>query len=712
MKHGAPRVVVAVAVTAALSLWPLLAPAAVALAQTPVTTGPGTQVMEECRDFASPSLGAHLRICEGTPWPARTEKYVMPLLAANRDKFKGKTVLDIGTGSGILALFAARQGASKVIATDIEPAAIACTRENAQRLGVASIVETRLVSLKDPSAYSVIRPGETFDIIVSFPMGFLNRAPTVVSGAIDDGITPNDTTRFGFSIVNGLATHLRPGGTLILCYRFAVLHSLMVDYARHLGYVVEHHPALKIMPPDYVTMFRAFAIQVALSEGVDPSALIPPGFAAARPGHDGVPESPTRTGPAFDWPVARWLPEASDDDASVPRGYFLRGPSFPGIPWLPRANPPGGHALPDYTKVDLSAEQGMAFPRLWGTDLDRILPGLMVIRQASTGSRRPGTPTARLEVTPAPKPASSTNAQSSATTSPENEVDGGCFEYQSELVKGPVRVCRKTLWPLEVESDIMTLMQANPDRFAGKTVLDVDTGSGILAIYAAQLGATKVVALDTEPRAVVCARDNARRLGLTSVIETRELSSTNLSAFSVIRPGEVFDVVVSAPPYAVTRVPFITPGGVDRSIASDDTARLGLSIIGELREHLSPGGTAVLCYRSAVLHDLLVAYARHLGFAVSEHPAQFLVDADYRALYNTFAAQVARSEGVEPSALFLPRPALDVDVPASYMMTEYLVGKTGRFPRLWDDDTNSVMPGLIVIRKQPAWSGQEGASAP
>ncbi|TPW15993.1 MAG: hypothetical protein FD129_801 [bacterium] len=60
----------------------------------------------------------------------------------------------------------------------------------------------------------------------------------------------------------------------------------------------------------------------------------------------------------------------------------------------------------------------------------------------------------------------------------------------------------------------------------------------------------------------------------------------------------------------------------------------------------------------------------------------------------------------------MPRPALDVEVPASYMMTEYLVGKTGRFPRLWDDNTNSVMPGLIVLRKQPAWSGQEGASAP
>jgi ribosomal protein L11 methyltransferase len=42
----------------------------------------------------------------------------------------------------------------------------------------------------------------------------------------------------------------------------------------------------------------------------------------------------------------------------------------------------------------------------------------------------------------------------------------------------------------------------------GATVLDVGTGSGILAIAAAQLGASRVLALDTDPMAVQVAREN------------------------------------------------------------------------------------------------------------------------------------------------------------------------------------------------------------
>ena len=45
----------------------------------------------------------------------------------------------------------------------------------------------------------------------------------------------------------------------------------------------------------------------------------------------------------------------------------------------------------------------------------------------------------------------------------------------------------------------------------GMAVLDVGTGSGILAITAAKLGASRVVALDIDPQAVRAARQNFRR---------------------------------------------------------------------------------------------------------------------------------------------------------------------------------------------------------
>ena len=49
----------------------------------------------------------------------------------------GARVIDYGCGSGILAIAAARLGAREVVALDIDPQALAATRDNAQRNGVA-----------------------------------------------------------------------------------------------------------------------------------------------------------------------------------------------------------------------------------------------------------------------------------------------------------------------------------------------------------------------------------------------------------------------------------------------------------------------------------------------------------------------------------------------------------------------------------------------
>uniref|UniRef100_UPI0013D74504 50S ribosomal protein L11 methyltransferase n=1 Tax=Klebsiella aerogenes TaxID=548 RepID=UPI0013D74504 len=49
----------------------------------------------------------------------------------------GKTVIDYGCGSGILAIAALKLGAAKAIGIDIDPQAIQASRDNAQRNGVA-----------------------------------------------------------------------------------------------------------------------------------------------------------------------------------------------------------------------------------------------------------------------------------------------------------------------------------------------------------------------------------------------------------------------------------------------------------------------------------------------------------------------------------------------------------------------------------------------
>lgn len=51
--------------------------------------------------------------------------------------FAGKTVIDFGCGSGILAIAAIKLGAEKVIGIDIDPQAIIASKDNAERNGVA-----------------------------------------------------------------------------------------------------------------------------------------------------------------------------------------------------------------------------------------------------------------------------------------------------------------------------------------------------------------------------------------------------------------------------------------------------------------------------------------------------------------------------------------------------------------------------------------------
>jgi ribosomal protein L11 methyltransferase len=71
----------------------------------------------------------------------------------------GDTVLDYGCGSGILAIVAAKLGAARVVGIDIDPQAIAASRDNARRNGVDA-----LFALPDDPR---VRSGGAFDIVVA-----------------------------------------------------------------------------------------------------------------------------------------------------------------------------------------------------------------------------------------------------------------------------------------------------------------------------------------------------------------------------------------------------------------------------------------------------------------------------------------------------------------------------------------------------------------
>ena len=58
----------------------------------------------------------------------------------------GKRTIDYGCGSGILAIAAAKLGATAVDAVDIDPQALIATRDNAERNGVAHLIAPQLVA--------------------------------------------------------------------------------------------------------------------------------------------------------------------------------------------------------------------------------------------------------------------------------------------------------------------------------------------------------------------------------------------------------------------------------------------------------------------------------------------------------------------------------------------------------------------------------------
>lgn len=146
-----------------------------------------------------------------------TEGLVEQVLRLAAARGEGGTVLDLGTGSGCIALSLATEGRfSRIVATDVSPDALAVARLNADRVGPDRMPEFRLGAFFAP-----VR-GERFDVIVSNPPyiagpeyaeldpGVRDFEPRVALESGPDGLAH---TR---AILRAAPDHLVPGGLLAL----------------------------------------------------------------------------------------------------------------------------------------------------------------------------------------------------------------------------------------------------------------------------------------------------------------------------------------------------------------------------------------------------------------------------------------------------------------------------------------------------------------
>jgi len=142
----------------------------------------------------SPVRGEYVELVARAPLPARTLAF------------------DIGAGTGVLSAVLAKRGVARVVATDLDPRALACARANVARLGLTQQIDVIEADLFPPGRAP---------LIVCNPPWLPARPSSPIERAVYD---PDSRMLRGF--LGGLAAHLEPGGEGWL---------ILSDFAEHLG---------------------------------------------------------------------------------------------------------------------------------------------------------------------------------------------------------------------------------------------------------------------------------------------------------------------------------------------------------------------------------------------------------------------------------------------------------------------------------------------
>jgi ribosomal protein L11 methyltransferase len=130
-----------------------------------------------------------------------------------QDKRPRRRLLDLGTGSGILAMAAAKRWKRPVLATDIEPWSVRVTQQNAMMNGIGKLVRARRA---DGWWDRHVRAGRPYDLVFA-----------------------NILARPLCQMARDLSVGLAPGGTAILAGLLGTQARLVLAAHRRRGLVLE-----------------------------------------------------------------------------------------------------------------------------------------------------------------------------------------------------------------------------------------------------------------------------------------------------------------------------------------------------------------------------------------------------------------------------------------------------------------------------------------
>lgn len=184
---------------------------------------------------ASKAAGAerHVVACQGLDFLVQASvfppRHDTALLIASMPAADGLSVLDLGTGCGAIAIHAARQGARRVLALDINPAAVANAAENAKRHTLSHLVECRVSDVFD-----AVPKGARFDLVAANLPGRSLAAPDLTAQAQWD--TGFRTHRRFFAEVG---RHLATGGRIVMIKANYPEINDALKLAQQAGFAVE-----------------------------------------------------------------------------------------------------------------------------------------------------------------------------------------------------------------------------------------------------------------------------------------------------------------------------------------------------------------------------------------------------------------------------------------------------------------------------------------